>query len=38
MTWGYGQRESMQQAGAVALADTPDALHALLTRRFQSLA
>ena len=38
VTWGYGQRESMQQAGAVALADTPDALHALLTRRFQSLA
>ena len=24
VTWGYGQRESMQQAGAVALADTPD--------------
>ena len=38
VTWGYGQRESMQQAGAVALADTPEALHALLTRRFQSLA
>ena len=38
VTWGYGQRESMQQAGAVALADTPEALHALLTRRFQDLA
>ena len=38
VTWGYGRRESMQQAGAVALADTPEALHALLTRRFQSLA
>ena len=38
VTWGYGQRESMQQVGAVALADTPEALHALLTRRFQSLA
>ena len=34
VTWGYGERESMQKAGAVALVETPEVLHALLTQRF----
>ncbi len=30
VTWGYGQAESMREAGAAALADTPEQLEALL--------
>ena len=33
VTWGYGQAEAMVAAGAVALADSPQALHRLLSRR-----
>ena len=33
VTWGYGEREAMVTAGAVALADTPQDLHRLLTQR-----
>lgn len=32
VTWGYGEREAMVAAGAVALADTPQDLHRLLTQ------
>lgn len=32
VTWGYGEREAMVAAGAVALADTPRDLHRLLTQ------
>ena len=35
VTWGYGERESMQQAGAIALAETPEALYALLDWHFE---
>ena len=31
VTWGYGTREDMAAAGAVALAETPQELHRLLT-------
>ena len=31
VTWGYGAREDMAAAGAVALAETPQELHRLLT-------
>lgn len=37
VTWGYGEAQDMKAAGAVALADTPDALHALLAARFSGL-
>ena len=30
VTWGYGQVEAMREAGAAALADTPEQLEALL--------
>lgn len=30
VTWGYGQAEAMREAGAAALADTPEQLEALL--------
>ena len=30
VTWGYGQAESMREAGAAALADTPEQLESLL--------
>ena len=31
VTWGYGTREDMAAAGAVALAETPQELHRLLS-------
>ena len=32
VTWGYGQADAMVAAGAVALADSPQDLHRLLTQ------
>lgn len=32
VTWGYGQADAMVSAGAVALADSPQDLHRLLTQ------
>ncbi len=33
VTWGYGEVEAMKTAGAVALANTPEELHHLLSQR-----
>lgn len=33
-TWGYGDAESLRQAGAMALADTPEELYTMLLNAF----